>query len=103
MGGNIPATIIRVSCLLDSGKSAESIQALSLVDDLEIPESEWTPNVTSSMPAVDVSKEPGQWSVVYENLAGKHNINVQEEDAGELICFLSISNMIIHMWHPFYN
>ena len=96
-------TIIRVSYLLDSGESTKSIQALGLMDNLEIPESEWTPNVTGSMPAVDVSKEPGQWWVVYENLAGKYNINVQEEDAGEPICFLSISNMIIHMWHPFYN
>ena len=92
-----------MSYLLDSGESAESIWALGLADNLEIPESEWTPNVTGSVPAVDVSKEPGQWWVVYENRAGKHNINVQEEDAGKPICFLSISNMIIHMWHPFYN
>ena len=103
MGGDIPATIIRVSYLLDSSESTKSIRALGLVDDLEIPESEWAPNVAGSMPAVDVSKEPGQWWVVYENLAGKHNINVQEEDAGESIFFLSISYMIIHMWYPFYN
>jgi hypothetical protein len=37
MWGEIPATLIRVSYLLDSGEGAESIRELGLADDFEIP------------------------------------------------------------------
>ena len=71
MGGDIPATLIRVSYLLDSGKNVESIHACSLTNDVEIPESEWTVNLTRTIPGVDLSNESGQWWVLYEHTAAQ--------------------------------
>ena len=59
MGDDIPATLIRVSYLLNSGENVKSIHAHSLTDDVEIPESEWTVNLTRTIPGVDLSNESG--------------------------------------------
>jgi hypothetical protein len=57
MWGEIPATLIRVSYLLDSGEGAESIWELGLADDFEIPHTKWIQNLTKRIPEVDLSTE----------------------------------------------
>ena len=92
MGGDIPATLIRVSHLLNCGENVESIHACGLADDVETPESERTGNLTRTIPGVDLSKESGQWWVLYECTAAQQEIAV-----GESIKVLSsIFSMTIH-------
>ena len=86
MGGDIPATSIRVSYLLNSGENVESICARGLTNDVEIPESEWTVNLTRTIPGVNLSNKSGQWWVLYEHTAAQ-----QEIAAGELIKVLPYS------------
>ena len=76
-----PGITKRLLCIL-----LKSIHACSLADDVEIPESEWTANLTRTIHGVDLSKESGRLWVLY-----KHTAAQQEIAAGESIKVLPYS------------